>query len=690
MVPVSPRFIRGVRFRVLVFLLLSGLFCGFVPPPARAGSLTGPGTLGGGAPQSIASGVSADGSVVVGVTTSASGTQAFRWTEAGGMVGLGDLPGGIFYSHSAGVSADGSVVVGMSSSVSGIQAFRWTQAGGMAGLGDLPGGAFSSFATAVSSDGSVIIGSAVSANGDEAFRWTQAGGMTGLGDLPGGIFSSSATAVSSDGSVIVGGSVSASGDEAFRWTQAGGMTGLGDLPGGSFYSLASGVSADGSVVVGRSFSAQGLEAFRWTQAGGMVGLGDLPGGLFNSYAAAITPDGSVIVGGAASANGDEAFFWTEADGMVSLNDWLEDSGVDMDGWRLRTANAVSADGRTIVGVGVGSGNEEAYIARLGGLITPAALHQSLGGMTGVGPAVSGLGMASMGVLGGVSSLGGGGAAGLASGEGYAGRLDAWISGAVSANSELDGDDFGLRGGLGLTWDLGNDWRVGGGVFANARDLETSYDGSQEIDTLGPGVFVGWAPAGTGLDFSLSALWQSADLRLERGYMNGAGSASSTGSTDAELFGVMARAQWSRELTESLALTPFVEYAWQTVHMQGYDETDGPFPASYDSRDEDSNTARLGLQLGWALTEKVTAWTWGAWNHRFEGSSGAMSGTVLGLGAFDFEGSNADRDWADVGVGASWQLTERLSVSSRLGVALGCDDDSLADMTATMGLTWRIW
>ena len=43
--------------------------------------------------ESVAEGVSADGSVVVGQAISASGPEAFRWTELGGIVGLGDLPG---------------------------------------------------------------------------------------------------------------------------------------------------------------------------------------------------------------------------------------------------------------------------------------------------------------------------------------------------------------------------------------------------------------------------------------------------------------------------------------------------------------------------------------------------------------------------------------------------------------------
>ncbi|NRA00706.1 MAG: PEP-CTERM sorting domain-containing protein, partial [Myxococcales bacterium] len=249
-------------------------------------------------------------------------------------MGLGDLPGGDFYSKAFAVSADGSVVVGMSDNAcnGAIQllpgscaytAFRWTEEGGMVGLGDLPGGYFGSGAYAVSADGSVVVGEGISASstpGYEAFQWTQGSGMLGLGDLPGGGFYSKALAVSASGAVVVGGSHSASGPEAFRRYSVvnlgDGLTytftvGLGDLPGWLFSSSALGVSADGSVVVGSSASASGWEAFRWTQGGGMVGLGDLPGGTFYSGARAVSADGSVVVGWAVSASGHEAFRWTQ-------------------------------------------------------------------------------------------------------------------------------------------------------------------------------------------------------------------------------------------------------------------------------------------------------------------------------------------------------------------------------------------
>ena len=63
------------------------------PGPARAAA-----TFMGIGGDSSALDVSADGSVVVGVSDFGSGPEPFRWTEAEGMVGLGDLPGGDFWS----------------------------------------------------------------------------------------------------------------------------------------------------------------------------------------------------------------------------------------------------------------------------------------------------------------------------------------------------------------------------------------------------------------------------------------------------------------------------------------------------------------------------------------------------------------------------------------------------------------
>jgi len=191
------------------------------------------------------------------------------------MVGLGDLSGGTFESLANGVSADGSVVVGQGASASGYEAFRWTSGGGMVGLGVLPVGGVDSAAFGVSADGSVVVGWGRSDNGGpglvlEASRWTSGGGMVGVGDLPGGLFESFATDVSGDGAVVVGWG-SAPGTEAFLWTSDGGMERLWDVllaqgidpaaDGWTNLTVANGISANGNTIVGFGNRNGNTEAF---------------------------------------------------------------------------------------------------------------------------------------------------------------------------------------------------------------------------------------------------------------------------------------------------------------------------------------------------------------------------------------------------------------------------------------------
>jgi probable HAF family extracellular repeat protein len=237
---------------------------------------TGPVGLGSlpGGNQSEALGVSADGAVVVGqgngvIGGVGSGNLAFRWTEQSGMVFLGDLPGGPVTSIANGVSADGSVIVGGSNSVLGQEAFRWTQTQGMVRLGDLPGGGFLSFARAISPDGGVIVGNANSAFGNEGFRWTQESGMIGLGDLPGGglFFNSYALGVSENGSIVVGigeTDLASEAFEAFVWDSMNGIRNLknvlisqGDDLTGWRLDRANGISADGTIIVGSGINPAG-------------------------------------------------------------------------------------------------------------------------------------------------------------------------------------------------------------------------------------------------------------------------------------------------------------------------------------------------------------------------------------------------------------------------------------------------
>ncbi|HEX3601557.1 MAG TPA: PEP-CTERM sorting domain-containing protein [Lacipirellulaceae bacterium] len=332
------------------------------------------------------SGVSADGTTVVGVAETSTGNlRAFRWTTSTGVQELGPSDPAV-NSFSQGVSSNGSVVVGATYGGSSGQngAFRWTSATGMQDLGLLSGG-ISALANGVSSDGSVVVGGAsTSSNVSLSFRWTAATGMQAL-PVQSGFASGSASGVSADGSVTVGystpsGSDGYRGDRAYRYTTAGGYQNLGVLP-GSDRSYANGVSGDGNTVIGGSqllpvfFEPSQIRATRWTAAGGLQDI-SLPGDI-SAGASAASFDGSRIVG----SSGERAFLWTSTLGSVDLNTYLPTLGLDLTGWHLVIATAISADGSVIAGAGEFNGEQAGWI--VSGIAVPepsTLLIVALGGI----------------------------------------------------------------------------------------------------------------------------------------------------------------------------------------------------------------------------------------------------------------------------------------------------------------------
>ena len=215
---------------------------------------------------SIANNVSANGSVVVGLANDDTTLRSFRWTAATGMQALPAAPGFDFSYGASGVSADGSVIVGTNANKGGVlsadHAYRYTDAGGYQDLGVQPG--FTrSVASAVSGDGNTVVGFSQlfpppSGFGTVtgAYRWTQSTGIVPL--FFDDELSSYATAVNYDGSRIVGVSIGAAGNSrAAMWTSTLGSVDLNtylptlgvNLTGWNLTD-AYGISYDGSVITG--------------------------------------------------------------------------------------------------------------------------------------------------------------------------------------------------------------------------------------------------------------------------------------------------------------------------------------------------------------------------------------------------------------------------------------------------------
>jgi hypothetical protein len=212
--------------------------------------------------------------------------HAFVWSEATGVEDIVGLPAGNV-SYATGVSGDGTIVVGTTGATFGDpyqQAWRWTRNGGLGPLDDI-GEDILIFGSAedISGDGSTVVGTGSIGDFDpdtddlmSGVIWAGGGTTpTDLGNLPSPISTGGLlpTAASFDGSVVVGfgPGFSQSGgfaNRSFRWTAADGLVDVGSVPGrpeGSVH--VTDCSSDGNTLVGYSITGgvDTWEAVVWTQ-----------------------------------------------------------------------------------------------------------------------------------------------------------------------------------------------------------------------------------------------------------------------------------------------------------------------------------------------------------------------------------------------------------------------------------------
>jgi probable HAF family extracellular repeat protein len=312
----------------------------------------------------------------------------------------------------ADVGAGGAVVVG---SFFSLGAFHWMPTSGETDIGGTQG-------VAVSRDGKTIVGRALEGGFENAAIWTGGRQWRTLGSFtpdaqPCDLLLSGSFGASDDGTVVVGlGWDGCSYAHAFRWQESTGMVDLGSTtPGRS--SRANNVSGDGRVVVGWQEDATGFrmgakwvngtqELFRgpagvvgeafganrdgsiivgtncnpfdpvpsgwtWTAANGVTCFpvprpSGLPAPFYQVLMQATSEDGRVIVGAYSFGLESESLIWIDGESFF-LKEYLRQNGVPgaFDGWfNTGFANAITPDGRTIVGFGAGRTTFQGYMVVL--------------------------------------------------------------------------------------------------------------------------------------------------------------------------------------------------------------------------------------------------------------------------------------------------------------------------------------
>ncbi len=323
-------------------------------------------------------GVNSNGTAAAGYSNNAGGTDTgMRWLNPGGSLSMGFLPGGGLNSYTQAIDGSGTILAGYGDSAGNTRAFRATTMAGFTVLPLIPGTFFAQ-AFGLSTSGARVAGTSGVGGVHFAFLWDSGspGIVTNLGVVS-GQSTSDGLAISGDGTTVTG----FSGALPMRWTAAGGMVGLGAGLPGQTSARGEGINTSGSVITGRYNTGSEL-GFRWTAGTGMVALPASPGGTLALRPRAVSGDGNVIIGQVVDGvAGFTAFVWTPTLGTQLLATHLAARAVNLAGWQLRDATAISADGSAMCGIGIFGGQSVGWV--VSGLSCPTLTS----GISGFMPAV---------------------------------------------------------------------------------------------------------------------------------------------------------------------------------------------------------------------------------------------------------------------------------------------------------------
>jgi probable HAF family extracellular repeat protein len=263
-------------------------------------------------------------------------------------------------STATGVSADGSVVVGFTYNAASLgRGFLWSKETGTIDLSPDPDLSFS--CNGVSGNGHVAFGYYLAQN--EHYRPYFWSAETGIQTLNISNYSQgSANGSSHDGNVIVGSVGSTNtGNFACRWVGRGDVELLDPAASNTY---ANAVTPDGSFIIGGQETGTGTSrGFYWAHVFGMQWVE--PGENYRRLEFSdVSADAQRIVGSAYTSNSAYvAVLWTAEDGLRELNELY--GSVLPRGATFSTANAVSADGRWIAGAIEIRGETKGYVLDTG-------------------------------------------------------------------------------------------------------------------------------------------------------------------------------------------------------------------------------------------------------------------------------------------------------------------------------------
>jgi probable HAF family extracellular repeat protein len=601
--------------------------------------------------------VSGNGATVVGNDTSTGVLRAFQ--IVGGTRSLLDLDMNGSFSQAAAVSANGLVIVGHTDIAGLIYAAIWNNSA----LTTLPLGIYDEMrATAVSADGLTVVGFSVDnlARTDAFYRISTNNAVSLAAEF--GSLHSQATGVSGNGSLIVG---TLSDDffgtpfvrRGFIHTVGGSHTVINPSATGPAafssrtFAEMTAISSDGSTSIGYAYSVPGLPlgdalGFRRASNGTITSLGTLGGAW--SIPNAISANGAVIVGQSANGSSEEAF--------VYQNGTMTGLGF-LTGGSSSNATGVSADGSVIVGYGdVTGGAIHAFTYANQTLLDATEWMRSLNGPGSLSAMANNL--SSMPLEGAHHRP-------LMSYDGMGKQRQFWATGDFGASSRQT-DRRTSFGEVGASQTYG-ETLVGVAVGTALQTQDLLFGGDAKITGQTFMAEIDTRLADEESILSLLVLRGEWDAQTARGYVTGGGNDISRGQTDMDTTTVRVRYDGpTQKFTGNFTAAPYASFALTRVNTDGFAESGGSFPATFDAHGHTAKESRLGLLTkfvaGPATTIRVTA----EWIHRFDDAGDVLSGVnQTTSGAFAVAGLAPTKDQARFG----FDVDHKLSADTMLSLSI---------------------
>ncbi|MEO6014926.1 MAG: autotransporter domain-containing protein [Devosia sp.] len=429
---------------------------------------------------------------------------------------------------------------------------------------------------------------------------------------------------------------------------------------GELSSGASAVSYDGKIVVGNSrLSSTVIHAFRWIDGMG-TDLGALTGGTYEvSQASDMSADGMIVVGVSYDAAlKTHAVRWDENGKLRLISDLLSQGGVDISGWTLTDAMAISNDGMVIMGSGAISNAGGVWIAHC-----VDACKEADPVMAIITPQTAGESFSGLGALGATASTYLGteiDTAGDMAAQGKNGGLTGYAYGAFDSDPTTSAT-------VGVTYGIGPNVTIAGSLgIAGIRTL-MPFNGSATF--FGPAATLALASRpSSGFDWLLGGALVGVNGTVARGYLNGNTPVTSSGSTFGDGAGFTAQAGWTfDDLVADTLVTPFVNVSLSSMSFAGYTETGGPFPATFSAFTTSSTLVTFGVEARREFRKDSWVSASIGYSHNL-GNGGTIAGTLVGI-PLAVPGAAPIADFVEASIGLDMPINETINFTGRLAAII---------------------